>query len=148
MLKRYSSPRTWRLVIHTTTHMKRNRTTIFITKGIWFTHSNKNKLFDDQDIFKYPCRLNGTMNQLIKPLMTTMSTFTLWNMNIKIPKSVMLTSTGMWCYADEQRSQILTINLPRIAFNCNGRIRTQLPFGKMGNISNLCQFGWYECNYF
>ena len=53
----------------------------------------------------------------------------------------------LWCYACEQRAATMTPTANNIF-----QIRGQNPYvgtlGDTGDISNLCQFGWYEWVYF
>ena len=45
----------------------------------------------------------------------------------------------LWYYACERRSSVMTINANNLYMST---------LGEMGDISNLCKFGWYEWVYF
>ena len=53
----------------------------------------------------------------------------------------------LWCYCAERRSQIFNLTAKNL-FQLEGQNPHLATFGEMGDISNLCQFGWYEWCYF
>ena len=53
----------------------------------------------------------------------------------------------LWDYAIERRAAIYNLT-PRPLFQLNGLSPHEYTFGEMGDISNLCVFGWYEWVYF
>ena len=53
----------------------------------------------------------------------------------------------LWCYSCERRAAIMTLTVNNL-FQLQGQKPYLSTLGKMGNISNLCQFGWYEWGYF
>ena len=53
----------------------------------------------------------------------------------------------LWDYAIERRATIYNLT-PRPLFQLNGLSPYEYTFGEMGDISNLCIFGWYEWAYF
>jgi hypothetical protein len=53
----------------------------------------------------------------------------------------------LWCYCAERRAQIFTLTAKNF-FQLEGQNPYLATFGEMGDISNLCQFGWYEWCYF
>ena len=53
----------------------------------------------------------------------------------------------LWCHCAERRAQIFNLTAKNI-FQLEGQNPHLATFGEMGDISNLCQFGWYEWCYF
>ena len=53
----------------------------------------------------------------------------------------------LWDYAIERRALIYNLT-PRPLFQLNGLTPYEFTFGEMGDISNLCVYGWYEWIYF
>ena len=53
----------------------------------------------------------------------------------------------LWNYAIEQRAAINNL-VPRLLFQNNGQTPHAVTFGSQGDISNLCNFGWYEWVYY
>ena len=53
-----------------------------------------------------------------------------------------------WCYCAERRASIFTLTAKRNLFQLQGTNPYTATFGEMADISNLCQFGWYEWVYF
>ena len=49
----------------------------------------------------------------------------------------------LWCFACERRASIMTLTANNL-FQLEGQNPYMATFGDMGDISNLCQFGWYE----
>ena len=52
----------------------------------------------------------------------------------------------LWCYAAERRSNIFNLTAKNL-FQLQGQNPHLVTFGEMGDISNLCQFGWYKWVY-
>lgn len=52
-----------------------------------------------------------------------------------------------WDYCAERRAKIHNVT-PRDLFQLNGNHPTAATYGIQGDISNLCQFGWYDWCYF
>ena len=52
-----------------------------------------------------------------------------------------------WDYCAERRARIHNVT-PRDLFQLNGNTPTAATFGTQGDISNICQFGWYDWCYF
>ena len=53
----------------------------------------------------------------------------------------------LWCHCAERRAQIFNLTAKNL-FQLEGQNPHLATFGEMGDISNLCQFGWYEWCYF
>ncbi len=53
----------------------------------------------------------------------------------------------LWCYAAERRASIMTMTANNL-FQLQGQNPHMATLGEMADISNLCQFGWYEWVYF
>ena len=53
----------------------------------------------------------------------------------------------LWDYAIERRAAIHNL-VPRLLFQNNGLSPHAATFGSQGDISNLCNFGWYEWVYY
>ena len=53
----------------------------------------------------------------------------------------------LWCYCCERRAAIMTMTANNL-FQLQGQNPHMATLGEMGDISNLCQFGWYEWIYF
>ena len=53
----------------------------------------------------------------------------------------------LWDYAIERRAKIYNLT-PRPLFQLNGLTPFEITFGEMGDLSNLCVFGWYEWVYY
>ena len=53
----------------------------------------------------------------------------------------------LWDYCAERRAQIFNLTAKPL-FQLQGQNPHLATFGEMGDISNLCQFGWYEWVYF
>ena len=53
----------------------------------------------------------------------------------------------LWCYAAERRAQIFNLTAKKL-FQLQGQNPHLATLGEMGDISNLCQYGWYEWCYF
>ena len=53
----------------------------------------------------------------------------------------------LWDYCAERRMRIHNVT-PRDLFQLNGNTPTVATFGEQGDISNLCQFDWYDWCYF
>ena len=53
----------------------------------------------------------------------------------------------LWCYAAERKSNINNLTAKSL-FQLQGQTPHFATFGEMGDISNLCQWGWYEWVYF
>ena len=53
----------------------------------------------------------------------------------------------LWDYCAERRARIHNVT-PRDLFQLNGNTPTMATFGVRGDISNLCQFRWYDWCYF
>ena len=53
----------------------------------------------------------------------------------------------LWNYAIEQRAAINNL-IPRSLFQNNGPTPHAVTFGSQGDISNLCNFIWYEWVYY
>ena len=53
----------------------------------------------------------------------------------------------LWCYACERRAAIMTMTANNL-FQLQGQNPYMATLGEMADISNLCQFGWYEWVYF
>ena len=53
----------------------------------------------------------------------------------------------LWDYCAERRDKIHNIT-PRNLFQLNGDIPKVATHGAKGDISNICQFGWYDWCYF
>ena len=53
----------------------------------------------------------------------------------------------LWDYCAERRAQIHNVT-PRDLFQLNGNNPTTATFGHQADISNLCQFAWYDWCYF
>ena len=53
----------------------------------------------------------------------------------------------LWCYCIEQRAKIQNA-IPRPIFQAQGRSPHVCTFGVQGDISNICNFGWYEWVYY
>ena len=49
----------------------------------------------------------------------------------------------LWCYACERRAAIMTLTANNL-FQLQGQNPYMATLGEMGDISNLCQFSWYE----
>ena len=49
----------------------------------------------------------------------------------------------LWCYACERRASIMTFTANNL-FQLEGQNPYMATLGEMGDISNLCQFKWYE----
>jgi len=54
---------------------------------------------------------------------------------------------SLWCYACERRASVMTMTANNL-FQLQGQNPYMATLGEMGDISNLCQFGWYEWVYF
>ena len=66
-----------------------------------------------------------------------------------VRKDIKLTGSPLvlWDYAAERRVAILSLTA-RDIFQLQGSNPYTATFGEEGDISNLCQFGWYEWVYF
>ena len=66
-----------------------------------------------------------------------------------VRKDIRLTRSPLvlWDYAAERRAAILSLTA-RDLFQLQGSNPYTPTFGEEGDISNLCQFGWYEWVYF
>ena len=53
----------------------------------------------------------------------------------------------LWCYAAERKSNIFNLTAKNL-FQLEGQNPHLATFGEMGDISNLCQWSWYEWVYF
>ena len=53
----------------------------------------------------------------------------------------------LWCYCAERRSSIFTLSAKNL-YQLQGMNPYMATLGEMGDISALCQFGWYEWVYF
>ena len=53
----------------------------------------------------------------------------------------------LWCYCAERRASIMTLTANNL-FQLQGQNPYMATLNDMGDISNLCQFGWYEWVYF
>ena len=53
----------------------------------------------------------------------------------------------LWCYCAERRAAIMTLTANNL-FQLQGQNPHMATLGEMGDILNLCQFGWYEWVYF
>ena len=53
----------------------------------------------------------------------------------------------LWCYCAERRSTIMTLTANNL-YQLQGQNPYMATLNEMGDISNLCQFGWYEWVYF
>jgi len=53
----------------------------------------------------------------------------------------------LWCYCAERRAQIFNMTAKKL-FQLEGQNPHLATFGEMGDISNLCNFGWYEWCYY
>ena len=53
----------------------------------------------------------------------------------------------LWDYCLERRARIHNVT-PRDLFQLNGNTPVAATFGKQGDISNICQFGWYDWCYY
>ena len=53
----------------------------------------------------------------------------------------------LWCYCAERRAQIFNLTAKNL-FQLEGQNPYLATFGEMGDISNLCNFKWYEWVYF
>ena len=53
----------------------------------------------------------------------------------------------LWDYCAEQRARSHNVT-PRDLFQLNGNTPTTATFGNQGDISNICQFDWYDWCYF
>ena len=53
----------------------------------------------------------------------------------------------LWCYCAERRASIMTLTANNL-FQLQGQNPYMATLNNMGDISNLCQFGWYEWVYF
>ena len=53
----------------------------------------------------------------------------------------------LWCYACEWRASVMTLTSINI-FQLEGQNLYMATLGEMGDISNLCNIGWYEWVYF
>ena len=49
----------------------------------------------------------------------------------------------LWDYAIERRALIHNV-IPRSLFQAQGKTPTECTFGVSADISNICNFGWYE----
>ena len=54
---------------------------------------------------------------------------------------------SLWCYCIERRSNIHNA-ITRPLFQAQGRSPHVCTFGVQGDISNICNFGWYEWVYY
>ena len=54
---------------------------------------------------------------------------------------------ALWDYCGERRVRIHNL-LPRNIFQLNGNNPTTATFGTPGDISNICQFDWYDWCYY
>ena len=54
---------------------------------------------------------------------------------------------NLWCYCIEQRAKIHNA-IPRSLFQAQDRSTNVCTFGVQGDISNICNFGWYEWVYY
>ena len=66
-----------------------------------------------------------------------------------IRKDIRQTNCPMrfWDYCAERRARIHNVT-PRDLFQLSGNTPTTATFGHQGDISNICQFGWYDWCYF
>ena len=64
-------------------------------------------------------------------------------------KDILLTGSTLvlWDFAAERHAAILSL-AARDLFQLQGSNPYTASFGEEGDISNLCQFGWYEWVYF
>ena len=53
----------------------------------------------------------------------------------------------LWCHCAERRASNFTLTANNL-FQLQGQNPYMATFNEMGDISNLCQFGWYEWVYF
>ena len=53
----------------------------------------------------------------------------------------------LWCYCCERRAAIMTLTANNL-YQLQGQNPHMATLNKMGDISNLCQFNWYEWVYF
>ena len=67
----------------------------------------------------------------------------------KVRKDMRATNSPvkLWCYATERQAQIFTLSAKDL-FQLQGTNPYTATLGDVGDISNLCQFGWYEWVYF
>ena len=65
-----------------------------------------------------------------------------------IRKDIRKTNCPMrfWDYCAERRARIHNVT-PRDLFQLSGNTPTTATFGNQGDISNICQFGWYDWCY-